>query len=244
MATEEASAMRQTRLILIEGIPGSGKSTTARNLCAAIQQSGIGCQYFHEWASNHPISIGPLSQLATVIASSQEREAHVAHQWAAFVTRMRPQHTVTIIEARFWQTTLQFMYLAGHPAEAVVTSQQRVMSMLSPLQPVFILLAPTAVRQALVRTIHTKSTQRNGMDEEVTWEQMVCTAVASQFWAKERGLTGREALYQFAEAWSSLAERLYQDIPFPKISVENPHTNWEVTMGHIRTFVGLHTRSV
>ena len=125
--------MKNTKLILIEGLPGSGKSTTARNLAAAIRDLGFRCHDYQEWASDHPIEIGRLDNMAEVMASSRVREQHVLQQWDRFAIQAQHQDTITILEARFWQTTLLYMYLAGHPKSAVLESQRRVISCISAL---------------------------------------------------------------------------------------------------------------
>jgi len=46
----------ESNLILFEGIPGSGKSTTARSISIQLELSGVPNSFIHELASNHPIS--------------------------------------------------------------------------------------------------------------------------------------------------------------------------------------------
>jgi uridine kinase len=44
-----------TNLILIEGLPGSGKSTTTSRLGKLLQDSGISCDWYLEDDHPHPI---------------------------------------------------------------------------------------------------------------------------------------------------------------------------------------------
>jgi hypothetical protein len=47
--------MLNTKLILIEGLPGSGNSTTTRYLPAVLQGSGCDCRQYLEEDEPHPI---------------------------------------------------------------------------------------------------------------------------------------------------------------------------------------------
>ncbi|MBD3919678.1 hypothetical protein H8B09_13015 [Paenibacillus sp. PR3] len=48
--------MINSNLILFEGIPGSGKSTTARSVSIQLDLAGVPNSFIHELASNHPIN--------------------------------------------------------------------------------------------------------------------------------------------------------------------------------------------
>lgn len=49
--------MRNTKLILIEGIPGSGKFTLAQFIAHTFTQQGISCQWWYEEEKDHPLYV-------------------------------------------------------------------------------------------------------------------------------------------------------------------------------------------
>ena len=98
--------MIETKLILIEGPPGSGKTTTAQYLAADISNSGKACQCFLEWSTDNPIAIGDDSHLGQAAASSIAREADVLQQWQQFAQARQSEDLVTVMESRFWQTSV------------------------------------------------------------------------------------------------------------------------------------------
>ena len=49
--------MRSTRLILIEGIPGSGKSTTGQFLTARLAEQAVDVRWWYEEMKGHPLYI-------------------------------------------------------------------------------------------------------------------------------------------------------------------------------------------
>ena len=46
----------ETQLILVEGCPGSGKSSTAQFLCRQLQRAGQECRWYHEEERPHPVA--------------------------------------------------------------------------------------------------------------------------------------------------------------------------------------------
>jgi hypothetical protein len=48
--------MLTTKLILIEGFPGAGKSTTTGHIGTRLQQHGVACRWFLEDDQPHPIA--------------------------------------------------------------------------------------------------------------------------------------------------------------------------------------------
>jgi thymidylate kinase len=49
--------MKDTKLILIEGVSGSGKSTLAQFLTRVLTNQGISCQWRYEEEKDHPLYI-------------------------------------------------------------------------------------------------------------------------------------------------------------------------------------------
>jgi uridine kinase len=100
------------KLILIEGMSGSGKSTAAQYLALAISQSGSKSDWYHEEQTNHPIyteeydrylESGQVNKFVTKIISNWEkflantREDSVAHIFEAD-SKTRHRRTKRVLE--------------------------------------------------------------------------------------------------------------------------------------------------
>lgn len=231
--------MIETELILIEGPPGSGKTTTAQNLATEISNSGKTCQCFFEWSLDNPIPLGEGSHLEQVIATSICREANVLQQWQQFVQTRQSGDLVTVMESRFWQTSVMLMYIAGHPIECVLDSNQRVIEGIQGLKPVLIYFAIDDPRAFAARTVRIKNEewQRSGL--EGSWAQHIFEAFDSQKWFTDRGLTGQMGMLALLEEWAMVTEELYDRVTFPKIKIRNPHLNWTLAMQEMRGFLGV-----
>jgi thymidylate kinase len=93
--------MLETKLILVEGFPGAGKSTTTDYLRALLRERGFACRAFLEEDDPHPIDC-----LDFEIKGLTEKMVPL---WRQFVEQARDEEVVTIIESRLWQNTAFFI---------------------------------------------------------------------------------------------------------------------------------------
>jgi thymidylate kinase len=231
--------MLDTKLVLIEGPPGSGKSTTAQKLSGAIAADGHPCRCFYEWDAEHPIPIGSDLELRQVIDSAIARESEVLRGWQHFAQSPEAAQRVTVLESRFWQTSLMLMYAAGHPLQKVLESSRRVNQAVRPLQPVLITFAIRDPRGFAERTIALKEREWQESGFPGSWMGHVQAALDPQPWFTQRGLTGLAGYVAFLEEWAEVAEILYTESPFRKLRITDPHQDWARTMRQLVEFLAL-----
>ncbi len=80
--------MPDTRLILIEGFPGAGKSTTTQHIGKMLQQRGTACRWYLEEDESNPIAC-----LDFEIKGLPEKMIPL---WTSFVEGALPESTGTL----------------------------------------------------------------------------------------------------------------------------------------------------
>jgi thymidylate kinase len=229
--------MIATKLILIEGLPCSGKSTTAGKIAESLAARGIACRCFREWAEDHPIPIGRMEDLPSVIATAKAREGEVLRQWEDFAVRAARSDAVTVLESRLWQTHAMYRYLSGGTPNEAAESSRRIAALIAILDPVLVYLAPADIGRALAQAAGEKNRKWREEGREGSWEEWGNAAYEQQQWFADRGRKGPHAVIAFFEEWAAIADGLYEELPFRKIKIRDPRADWDLALRRIRAFL-------
>src|SRR5262249_32067559 len=145
--------MRDTRLILIEGLPGSGKSTTAQWLCHLLEGSGVAARWFHEQDTHHPVYRYDELQAAARRSASDcgAYHAHARVRWSRLAGRLTGGGDIPLLDGSFLQTPLVSMQLAGCDAAAISAHVREVERLVSAARPTLILLRQADTAAAFER---------------------------------------------------------------------------------------------
>jgi hypothetical protein len=203
------------RLVLIEGLPGTGKTPTARALHAALRERGVDCAVYVEASEDNPIAIGSIAtDLGDVIARYPARTGALA-DWEA-LGRSAPGG-VTILESRFIQNAAMFLVLGGASFDEAARLTTAIAGAIRRLDPLLVYLRPDDPRAHIERVLREEAT---GWVDRVTsvWERSV--------WARQRGLAGREAFVRFFAEWAPYLDVLADGSAFETFRIADPRSNW------------------
>lgn len=231
--------MIDTKLILIEGIPGSGKSTIAASLSDLITKNNIPCQCHLEWSENNPIFIGHMDDLSEIISTSGARWPDVLRQWHEFALQAKRQNIVHALESRFWQADAMYLLLSGHPEEDIIKKNRQVVSAVDGLDPVLIYLAPENMTQHLATISDMRNKKWRASGKSGSWSEWGDRVYEQQQWFRARSIKGEEGFIRFFTEWTSLADRLFEILTFRKIKIPVKHENWNPVFRQIQKFLDL-----
>lgn len=212
--------MLDTRLILIEGFPGAGKSTTTEQLGKTLQQHGLACRWYLEEDHPHPIDCADFA--------THGLTQKMIPLWRSFTEQALPEPTVTLIESRLWQNTALFMYMSNCAVDEIVELNQQQAQVLAPLSPVLIYLDQSETDTALRRLYPMRGEK---------WIQSALDLTIPYPWFQSRGLTDFAGWVQFFREWQAVAERLFDDWPHRKLKIQDPYEDWERAYQQIYAFL-------
>lgn len=177
------------RLVLIEGLPGTGKTTLAERLCTSISKESCEIRWYLEEAADHPVHPHSLSALR----SKADYPSRCLHGWQRFVNEVQHDGTLHILEGSALQSTVRFMMEQNRTD--IDDYFERFEAILTPLHPVFIYLRP---EDAASHSRATAAHRGSG------WADKVAAYVEQTPYARRLGLHGKSGMHRF---WADYARR-------------------------------------
>ena len=215
--------MAASRLILVEGMIGSGKTTTAGHLGDWLSGRGEDVRAFDEGAADHPIRTRRVDELLAAPAPG-DSGAYSAGQWRRLAERCLRDGQTVILESIFLQNSVMPAFIDGAPAATVDQICAGIQRQAAAAEPFLVYLRPTDIAAAIAR-VH----QARGEP----WSSRNLEFVENSPWARRRNLRGRDAVVRLYQAWEPVAARLYDRYPFGKLMVPDPQHDWPAALRRI-----------
>lgn len=216
--------MIETRLILIEGLPCSGKTTLSRYLQKEYIANGKAAKSHDESYEGHPVVINYEG-----LYSAAEGERYLA-QWGEFVTDKEGSDVVDLIDNRFWINIGAFIIYSGLPAEDLLELNRCTIEILKPMQPVLIHFRHASPDDGIRRA-------RQIRGEE--WMEWLLKRDLAFPWYKKLGITDFEGYLKFWGYWQGVTDALWNQCPFRKLELVDAHEDWKGSYRRVFEFLGL-----
>lgn len=194
------------RLLLIDGLPGTGKSTVAHLLCLHLRQHGRDARWFWELESPHPIFDFQDAIVDGALRPGFTEEALL--RWQRLADEIAAQDRVTILDASFLQSAVQPMFALNWEASRIASYLRDVARVVAPARPLVALLRYDDVGRALSRL----SELRGG------WlETYVEPMIRQTPYAIAHDLEGVSGAVAYLRAYQTLTESLVTSLPIPSL---------------------------
>jgi hypothetical protein len=209
-----------TRCLLVEGIPGTGKTTTARALAARLAARGLAARWHLEEDPAHPVTPRPLVK--------RWREpgfgALCTERFARFAAAI-PPGGLEILEGTAFQSTARFLWAAERDDElpAYLDGLARA---LAPAAPTLVHLRPPD-RAAHLREV---VLPRRGP----AWEAKLVAWVEATPRARREGWSGREGFAAFWAAYGAACDAWCEALPLPCVELVPTPGRWPDVAGAVR----------
>jgi molybdopterin-guanine dinucleotide biosynthesis protein len=204
-----------SRLVIVEGIMGSGKSTTVLRLADRLKASGISASGITEGVSPHPIRFDWDVPWADMPAT-QLAESAVA-RWRAYANSASPSESMSVVDGQLFHGNLTSLFLLDADVALIRGYLHDVAAAIKQLRPLLIYFHQDDIDRA-IRMI---ATERGDawVRYQVDWKLAAPYAV-------KHGFAGLEGLIELYRNYRRLTDQLYADLDIAKISIENSGREW------------------
>ena len=136
--------MRDTKLIFAEGLPGSGKTTTASWLAARLHAERLLVRLVLEHQPEHPLNVGgtlhPSGATTGEAFFQRYTPASFVHEslqrWHAFVRVAVQTETISVLDSYPFQNTVRVLLQLHATPDCLQAYAGQVEALVLPLQPV------------------------------------------------------------------------------------------------------------
>jgi thymidylate kinase len=232
--------MVDTNLILVDGLPGSGKSATAQRVWLHLLRNQRDASWYFEHQSSHPIY--RLDNLAKVYRTSlrQSRRTHqqALLKWQRLADSLRDTRRIVILESTFFQTTIGWLQLMNVTREEILDHVAHVEERIERIRPVLVYLYQKDAATAL----------RNIRAQRGDWfEDLLVTRMSKTPFGRAQRLCDFDGVIEFFLRVRSITDEIYARSRFRKIAVDTTDREWSEYLDRITDVLSVpridHSRS-
>lgn len=220
------------RLIFFDGIPGSGKSTTAQRVWVHLHRLGRTARWFFEHERGHPIFDDEQVRLARATGAAEPNAifARALDGYAALARRLATSDEHVVLESTLFQTTVGTQLLMDVPREEIDRHFDRCAALVAPLRPALVYFRAPDVGAALRRI----AAHRGDWFPEFAVAHMADTPLGRRTGLK----TYDDAIAVFREH-RAICDRLAERFPGARLTVDPSAGDWPRIMRDVTDFLGL-----
>jgi thymidylate kinase len=232
--------MLGTKMILVDGFPGSGKSTTAEYVARELERRGVSYRLLREREDDHPLNVGGdlhpsgsttgAQMFATYTVGSFVEESLA--RWDAFVAEAMGAQCVNILDSYPFQNSVRVLSQMDADPATLAAYQSSVERTAAPLSPVLIYLDPGDAE----RTMRAIAEQRGP-----AWTRYMTAVVTECPYASSRRLQGTDGALAVLRSYKQLLDECVARCPFTTLVLSACQRRWPACHAEIRRFLGSHS---
>ena len=206
--------MRPTKLIFIEGIMGTGKTTTAKFLTHYLQQRQIAACFVPEGGPNHPLRVALMLphpfEVWRDVTIDQYIELSV-QKWQHFVENLLASGHIAVLDGLLFHGNLTDVLMMDATPDVLQHYIDQVIWTLSPLQPAVIYYWQRCVSHTIRTVCETRGL--NWEAYQINWK------VASPYCVR-RKLEGYDGFVKLYQTYHTICDNIFTQLAIPKLAIE------------------------
>ena len=227
-----------TRIVFVDGLPGSGKSTTAKYLADELERRGIPWRLLREHETDHPLNVGGDEHPSGSTTGARMFAAYSVcsfieeslARWNAFVAAAMASARVNILDGYPFQNSVRVLLQMDADPVTLAAYQSSLEQTAAGLDPVLIYLDPGDA-EATLRAI----AEQRGR----AWTDYAIAVITECPYASSRGLRGMDGAVAVLQSYKLLLDESVARLPFPTLVLSGCQRRWRECRANIRNFLRL-----
>jgi len=220
--------MLNTKIIFVDGIPGSGKSTIAHFIARQLNKNGIKAKWFIEMERNHPLEELEKNEDESETDFAYKQLNNYPQRWLDFVIKAQDDDCVYIFESYPFQDILDFCLQIDMDRLSIKNYIHQLMSITSSLNPAIIHFYQSDVDQAIRKICLNRSND---------WKMYAIENSENFLFCKNRNYIGETAFIKQCEEVVRISLELFSEFEIPKLQIENSAHDWDNYRKQILDFI-------
>ncbi|QDT46515.1 hypothetical protein Pan258_05340 [Symmachiella dynata] len=207
--------MRERRIILVDGMPGTGKSTLAQFIYRQLRSGGQPVKWYHEESATHPVRLFYEPHRHRSWSNYCDE---VVSSWQQFVRELVSGNDVFVIDAALLQNHVRSMLIFDCDRDLISDLVLRIEKVITALDPVLIYLTPRDIESNFRDVVESR-----GQRLMELW-----TAAHDQYpYTRSASLTGYAGFIKFWKEFDEISDRAFDRIGFKKLRQRIAHSEWK-----------------
>ena len=231
--------MRDTQLIMVEGLPGLGKTTTASWLAARLRAEHLPVRLYLESQPEHPINVGgdlhPAGDVTGETYFQRYRPASFIQEslqrWQAFVDDAMQTDAISVLDSYPFQNSIRILLQMDAALDDMRAYAAQVEALVMPLRPALIYLSHRDVAHSV------QHFSEIGAQRGEAWMDYVARLIAHCPYGEARHLEGDNGVLAFIRDYKQLTDALLRESRLPRIVLVDCSGAWDACYRQIETFL-------
>jgi len=225
--------MSKVKLVIISGMSGVGKSSTAQKLAALCKSEQINHTWYHEEMDNHPIrwadggefSVGPIETREGMARNLED----MYQRWEKLVNQMKKQDGLHIMEGCLFQAIIRYFFHSPLTRGEVMDYYHKVFEILEPLSPHIIFLYRPNVEESFKKAFKIRGER---------WKNIILDS-EDEYYFKSHEYKGEESVYLMEADYQNFAGEIFDSYKGHKLKVDTSGEKWKLYMDTISHFLDI-----
>jgi len=217
----QGKIMLNTKLIIFDGITGSGKSTASHYVSRQLARNNIKAKWFQEQVDNNPLQLNVNDWEKKTDESDADHSKRIMEKnyeiWTNFYNTIKEDNSVYIIESFLFQEILFFHFAYDLDKQTIKNYSHKVLEIIKSLNPVLIHFYQNDVD---------KSLRLNWQRRGEKWTNWLIQSCEDTQYCKKRNLSGEKGVVQLWQDFSDFSLELFNEYDFRKLQIENSKQDW------------------